>query len=58
MMNNAPKLMTKKQVADRFFVSVRTVERMVANGELNAIRIRGCVRFIAEDVDKLMRIGR
>lgn len=47
-------LLTKKEVADFLRVSVKTVERMVADGELKAIRIRGQVRFDPEDIRALI----
>lgn len=48
-------LLTKKQVADLLSVSVRTVNRLMANGFLRYIRIRGSVRFVLEEVDQVFR---
>lgn len=47
-------LMTKRQVAERLSVSVRTIERMVATEKLRAVPIRGCVRFLESEVEKLI----
>ena len=38
-------LLTVKKCAGRFGVSVRTVWRIIAAGELPVVRIRGCTRI-------------
>lgn len=50
---NAPHpLMTKQDVADYFQVSVRTVENMVRDGELNPVMVKSLPRFKRADVDR------
>jgi excisionase family DNA binding protein len=53
-MQTEASLLTKQEVADRLKVSVRTVERMEAAGDLVAIRLGRSVRFRAEDVAALI----
>jgi excisionase family DNA binding protein len=48
------KLLSKKQVAKQFSVSVRTVERLAARGELQKVKIGGCVRFKFKEVQAMM----
>ncbi|MFT4177484.1 MAG: helix-turn-helix domain-containing protein [Luteolibacter sp.] len=49
------RLIDKKEVAAIWGTSTRTVEREVSAGRLKKYKIRGCVRFIKEDV---LRLGR
>lgn len=44
------KLLTKAQVAKRLHVSVRSVERLVSSGELQALKVGGSTRFDPRDV--------
>jgi excisionase family DNA binding protein len=37
--------------------SVRMVERLVASGQLTAVKIRGAVRFRLSDVEQIMMKG-
>jgi excisionase family DNA binding protein len=46
--------MTKKQVADFFQVSERTIDRWRAEGRLPYFKYRGTVRFRSEWVDELL----
>ena len=48
------KLISKKQVADLFSVSVRSVERLAARGKLTKVKIGGCVRFKLKEVEAMM----
>jgi excisionase family DNA binding protein len=48
-------LLTKRAVADDVLnVSVKTVERLVAAGELTPVKIMGATRFRRADVDALI----
>ena len=48
------KLLSKKQVAELFSVSVRSVERLAARGRLTKVKIGGCVRFKLKEVEAIM----
>ena len=48
------KLLSKKEVADLFSVSVRSVERLAARGKLKKVKIGGCVRFKLREVQAIM----
>ena len=48
------KLISKKQVAELFSVSVRSVERLAARGRLTKVKIGGCVRFKLKEVEAIM----
>ena len=48
------KLISKKQVAELFSVSVRSVERLAARGRLTKVKIGGCVRFKLKEVEAMM----
>lgn len=50
------RLIDKKDVAALWGTSVRTVEREASAGRLKKHKIRGCVRFLKEDVLRLGRI--
>ena len=43
-------LLSRGDVADLLGVSMRTVDRLRAEGELRSVLVRGCVRFTAADV--------
>jgi excisionase family DNA binding protein len=47
----APALLTKRAVATYLGVSERTVDRLVAGGQLRAYRIGGHLRFRPADVE-------
>ena len=50
-----PLCFTRFEFADAFRVSVRTVDRMIAAGEIPVRRIRGkCVRILREDVEQYL----
>jgi excisionase family DNA binding protein len=44
------RLLTRKEVAAAMTVSLRTVDRMLADGEIKSIRLRGRVRFHLSEV--------
>ncbi len=48
-------LLTKKQVANLLSVSVRTVNRLMAEGFIRYIKIRNTVRFVLEEVEQVFR---
>ena len=50
-----PVCMTRKEVAEHLRVSVRTVDRMIASGQLPVRRVRGrAVRFLRSDVERYL----
>jgi excisionase family DNA binding protein len=51
-MNNAVKLLTKKEAAERLAVSVRTLDRMRSTGEIQATMVRDAVRFDPAVIDR------
>jgi excisionase family DNA binding protein len=51
-------LLETDEVARLLRVSRRTVERLVASGELTALRIRGRVLYTAEDVNEFVQSQR
>ena len=50
----ADQLLTKKEVAEMYSVSQRTIDRLAARGKLPRVKIGGCVRFRLADAVKLM----
>ncbi|NBT42939.1 MAG: DNA-binding protein [Alphaproteobacteria bacterium] len=44
------RLLTPEEAADFLSVSVRTIKRLVTEGSVQAIRIRGSMRFRLEDL--------
>jgi excisionase family DNA binding protein len=44
------RLVTREELAVALKVSLRTVDRMIAGGEIESIRVRGRVRFYLPDV--------
>jgi excisionase family DNA binding protein len=40
------------EVADYFAISTRTVYRLLDEGDLQATRIRGCVRVLVEELKR------
>jgi len=49
-----PRLLTIEQVARRLAVSAPTVRRMMRQGSLRPVRLRGSVRFRPDDVERLI----
>ena len=58
MTTNAKSLSTLEALASRWGVSVRTLRRIVARGELKAHRIGSQLRFSEEDVTVYERLRR
>lgn len=48
-------LLTVKQVAAKLGVSPRTVWRMIAEGQLRAVRVRGCTRVYLLSVEEYLK---
>ena len=48
-------LLDRKQVAKILNVSIRTIDRLRESGQLRAIEVRGCVRFLPQDVEAFLR---
>jgi excisionase family DNA binding protein len=48
------KLLRKREVAERLACSLRTVEREASVGRLTRIKVRGGVRFLESEVQKLI----
>ena len=46
-----PAMMDMREVATRLSVSIRTVERLIASGELRAVRVRRSARVTPEALD-------
>ena len=53
-MTRAP-LLTKREVADLFRVSIRTVDRLVAQGSIAALIIGGQVRFCPDEISRFLK---
>jgi excisionase family DNA binding protein len=53
-MTRAP-LLTKREVADLFRVSIRTVDRLVAQGSIAPLIIGGQVRFCPDEISRFLR---
>ena len=58
MTSNSKSLLTLEALSSRWGVSVRTLRRMVARGELKAHRIGSQFRFSEEDVVAYERLRR
>ena len=48
-------LLTKTKTADQLNVSERTVDTLIASGELQPVRIRGCVRVHPKTLQAFIR---
>jgi len=51
------RLITKKMTAKRLSVSTRTIDRMVAEGSLEKVFLRGSVRFREHDINLIVENG-
>ena len=51
------KLITKKQAAELLSSSVRTIERIIASGVIDKIKIRGSVKVKLRQVMQLVESG-
>ena len=54
---DSKRLITKKMVAQRLSVSTRTVDRMVSEGVLEKVFLRGSVRFREHDIEVIVEKG-
>ena len=54
-MNDDDKFLTRKQAADRFRVTTRTIDRWRSLGLIRAVAIGGVVRFRPEDLRAAVR---
>ncbi len=43
--SQSERLLTIRQAADRLSVSTRTIYRLVADGQLESVKVRGCTRL-------------
>ena len=50
MDNSLDKLLRKREVAEMWACSLRTIEREVSAGRLTRVKVRGAVRFRASEV--------
>ena len=50
-----PVCLTRKEVAEHLRVSVRTVDRMIASGQLPVRRVLGGVRFLRSDIEDYLK---
>ena len=53
-MTSRDDLFTLKQVADKWQVSLRSVQRLVSAGEINVVRIGRTVRITARELDRVI----
>ena len=51
------RLITKQMTAQRLSISTRTVDRMVADGLLEKVYLRGSVRFREYDIVQIIEHG-
>ena len=56
--HKAVRLMTPDEAASFLSVSTRTLKRLVAEGTLGAIKIRGSMRFKLEDLEAFIEANR
>jgi excisionase family DNA binding protein len=52
------RLMTPDEAASFLSVSTRTLKRLVAEGALGAVKIRGSMRFRLQDLEKYIERSR
>jgi excisionase family DNA binding protein len=48
------KLLTKRETAGVLTVSERTIDRLVSEGRLRAVKIRGAVRFTERELERFI----
>ena len=51
----ADQLLSKKQVAEILAVSERTLDRILARGKLTKVKVGGCVRLMANEIDAVVK---
>ena len=52
------RLMTPEEAAGFLSVSTRTLKRLVAEGDLGAVKIRGSMRFKLEDLEAFIEASK
>ncbi len=52
------RLLTPKEVADFLSVSARTIKRLVAEGNIPAVRVRNSMRFKLQDIEQYIERSR
>jgi excisionase family DNA binding protein len=55
--NKEDQLVSKREVAQRLALSVRTVDRLTAKGVLRRVKVLGAVRFRLSDVLTIVNGG-
>lgn len=53
-----PRYLSVKTVADRLDLSPRTVQRLISNGTLQAVKIGGAVRVSDDELQRLLAASR
>jgi len=51
------RLVSKREVAERLGLSLRSIDRLIAKGVLRRVKILGAVRFRLSDVVAIMEAG-
>ena len=52
------RLLTPKEAADFLSVSARTIKRLVAEGNIPAVRVRNSMRFKLQDIEQYIERSR
>lgn len=47
-------LLTKKEAAERFRVSVRSLDRLRSQGQLQTVKVGGAVRFTEAELERFV----
>ena len=47
-------LLTKKEVADRLRISIRSLDRLRSQGQLRTVQVRGAVRITDAEVERFI----
>jgi excisionase family DNA binding protein len=55
--NAAPLLFDRPQAAKRLAISLRTLDAMLAEGQIRPTRLRGSVRISAAELERIARDG-
>jgi excisionase family DNA binding protein len=55
--DNGEGLVTVRQAAEMLAVSPRTIWRMIADGQLRVVRLRGCTRLVFGEVSRFVKNG-
>ena len=49
------RLLSKKQAVEILAISERTLDRILARGKLTKVRVGGCVRLMANEIDAVVK---